>query len=84
MNKETKKKVKLIVRTFLAANKGKSFTSKQICDFINDNGLGVRDGVMTSQIGTILDTQFCYQYGITRERKNGRNVWNYSVGGDGL
>ena len=84
MNKETKKKVKLIVRTFLAANKGKSFTSKNICDFINSNNLGVRDGVMTSQIGTILDTQFCYQYGITRERKNGRNVWNYSVGGDGL
>ena len=40
MNKETKKKVKLIVRTFLAANKGKSYTSKQICDFINENNLG--------------------------------------------
>ena len=79
MNKETKKKVKLIVRTFLAANKGKSFTSKQLCDFINDNGLGVRDGVMSGQLGTILDSTFCYQYGIDRVRGSGRNVCHYSV-----
>ena len=79
MNKETKKKVKLIVRTFLAANKGKSYTSKQICDFINENNLGIRGGVMSSEIGTVCDNTFCYQYGITRERKNGRNVWDYSV-----
>lgn len=79
MNKETKKKVKLIVRTFLAANKGKSFTSKQLCDFINDNGLGVHGSVMSGQLGNILDSTFCYQYGIDRERASGRNVWHYSV-----
>ena len=79
MNKETKKKVKLIVRTFLAANKGKSFTSKQICDFINDNGLGVRDGVMSSELSRALNDQFCWKYGVTRTRKSGRNVWHYSV-----
>ena len=60
MNKETKKKVKLIVRTFLAANNGKSYTSKQICDFINENNLGIRGGVMSSEIGTVCDNQFCY------------------------
>ena len=79
MNKETKKKVKLIVRTFLAANKGKSYTSKQLCQFINDNGLGVRDGVMSSQLGTIMDSAFCNQYGIDRERKSSKNIWYYSV-----
>ena len=79
MNKETKKKVKLIVRTFLAANKGKSYTSKQICDFINENNLGIRGGVMSSEIGTVCDNQFCYHYGIDRERKSGRNIWKYRM-----
>ena len=79
MNKETKKKVKLIVRTFLAANKGKSYTSKQICDFINENNLGIRSGVMSSEIGTVCDNQFCYHYGIDRVRSSGRNVWNYNM-----
>ena len=79
MNKETKKKVKLIVRTFLAANKGKSYNSKDLSDFINDNGLGIRDGVTSSQLGTIMSTQFCYQYGVTRERKSSKNIWYYSV-----
>ena len=78
MNRETKKKVKLIVRTFLYANKGKSYTSKDLCNFINENNLGVRS-VMTSELGRVLDSTFCWQYGISRERKSGRNVWNYSV-----
>ena len=81
MKKETKKKVKLIVRTFLSANKGKSYTSKQLCDFINYNNLGIREGVMTSELGGILNSTFCYQYGIDRERKSNRNIWHYSIGG---
>ena len=79
MNKETRKKVRLIVRAFLCANKGKSYTSKQICDFINENNLGIRSGVMSSEIGTVCDNQFCYHYGIDRVRSSGRNVWNYKM-----
>ena len=79
MNKETKKKVKLIVRTFLAANKWKSFTSRELCDFINSNNLGVPGGVMSSEMGRALNDQFCWKYGVTRDRKGSRNVWHYSV-----
>ena len=79
MNKETKKKVKLIVRTFLYANKGKSYTGKQLCEFINTNDFGIRDGIMTSELGHVLDRNFCYKYGVDRERKSGRNVWHYKV-----
>ena len=79
MNKETKKKVKLIVRTFLCANKGKWFSGRQLCDFINSNGFGIRDGVMPSELSHVLDRNFCYKFGVTRDRKNSRNVWHYSV-----
>ena len=79
MNKETKKKVKLIVRTVLCANKGKSFTSKDLANFISDNKLGVRDGVNAQELGGVMNYQFCYHYGIDRERKSGRNVWHYKM-----
>jgi len=79
MNKDTKRKVRLIVRAFLCANKGKSYTSKELCEFVNGNDFGIKDGVMSSEMGRALNSQFCWQYGIDRTRKSGRNVWHYSV-----
>ena len=78
MNKETKKKVKLIVRTFLAANKGKSYTTRELCSFINGNTLGVCGGITPRQLRYILDSTFCWKYGI--DRTSNRNVWEYKVG----
>lgn len=83
MNKETKKKVKLLVRAFLCANKGKTFTTKQICDFINENNFGMRDGIMASELSMIMNSQFCWKYRITRERKRSNTIWHYGVMLDG-
>ena len=83
MNKETKKKVKLLVRAFLCANKGKTFTTKQICDFINENNFGMRDGIMASELSRIMNSQFCWKYGISRERKRSNTIWHYGVMLDG-
>ena len=79
MNMNTKEKVRLITRVFLAVNKGKRFTGKQICEFINSNKLGVRGGVNTQMLGALLDKNYCYAYHISRKRASGRNVWYYSV-----
>ena len=79
MNKETRKKVRWIVKAFLCANKGKSYTSKELCQFVNDNDFGINMGVMSAEMGRALNGQFCWKEGITRSRSSGRNVWYYSV-----
>ena len=79
MNKETKKKVKLIVRTFLAANKGKSYTSKQLSEFLNEFGFGGRHGCTSANVARLLTGNWLQSKGITRERKDKRNVWHYGV-----
>ena len=79
MNKETRKKVRLIVRAFLCANKGKSYTSKELCEFVNSNGFGVGDGVMSAEMGRALNGNYCQRHNIDRARSSGRNVWHYKV-----
>lgn len=78
MNKETRKKVRWIVKAFLCANKGKSYTSKELCDFVNVN-FNIGDGVMSGERGRALDGSFCSRQGIDRVRSSGRNVWHYGV-----
>lgn len=74
-----KAKLKIIVKTFLCANRGKWFTSRQICEFINHNDLGTRAGVTPTSLTRFLNTDFLYRERISRERKNSRNVWYYAV-----
>jgi len=78
---DNKTKLKIITKTFLAANKGKSFTSREICDFINNNNLAVRGGVTSTQLSRYLTPQYLRLEGIDRERKNSRNVWYYGISG---
>ena len=75
MRMTDKSKAKLIAKTFLCVNKGKYFTSKELCEFINNNKLGVKGGVTP----TGLTHSFNQQDGITRRRKNNKNVWEYAV-----
>ena len=77
MNDKTK--LKIITKTFLCANRGKAFTSREICDFINNNNLGTRSGVTPTQLSRYMGQAFCAREGIDRERASGRNVWHYSV-----
>ena len=74
-------KLKLVIKTFLCANRGKWFTSKQLCDFINSNRLVGRSGITPAQLSQYLKPQLLRSEGIDRVRRNGRNVWHYSIGG---
>ena len=78
---DDKTKLKIIVKTFLCANKGKWFNSRELCDFINNNKLNTRHGVTSTQLSKYLTTAFCNREGIDRDRRNSRNVWYYSIGG---
>lgn len=72
---DDKAKAKIIMKTFLYANKGKWFTSREICDFINNNPLGVKGGVTPTGLSKMIN---CHDR-ISRKRKSGRNVWQYGV-----
>ena len=72
-----KEKVKLIVKTFLCANKGKWYSSKELADFINNNKLGVKGGISP----TGLSKLFHQHDGIDRRRKNHKSVWEYGING---
>lgn len=76
-----KTKMKIVVKTYLCANKGKWFTSKQLSDFINSNKLGGRFGVTPTELTKFLNPQFLRNEGIDRDRRNTKNVWHYSIGG---
>ena len=74
-----KTKLRVIVKTFLCANKGKYYTSRELCDFINSNDLATRLGVTPTSLSRFLDPALLRREGIDRERKNNRNVWYYGV-----
>ena len=76
-----KTKMKIVIKTFLCANRGKEYSSKQLCDFINSNNLGGRFGVTPTELTKFLNPQFLRNEGIDRDRKNSGNVWKYSIGG---
>ena len=76
---DDREKAKIIMKTFLYANKGKWFTSKEICDFINSNPLGVKGGVTPTGLSKLVNNHDR----INRKRKSGRNVWLYGVGVNG-
>ena len=60
-----KDKIRFAVRVFLCANKGKRYTSKQLCTSAN--------------VARLLTGNWLQSKGITRERKDKRNVWHYGV-----
>ena len=76
-----KDKLKIIAKTFLTVNKGKWYNSKEICDFINNNNLCVRNGVVPTQLTRYMGEHYCRNQGIDRKRGPGRSVWYYSIGG---
>lgn len=76
-----KTKMKIVIKTFLCANRGKWYTSKQLCDFINANNLGGRFGVTSTELTKFLNPQFLRREGIDRDRRNNKNVWHYCIGG---
>ena len=74
-----KEKIRFAVRVFLCANKGKMFTSKQLSDFCNEFGFGGRAGCTSANVGRLLTKMWLDRVGISRERKNRKNVWYYGV-----
>lgn len=79
MKMTDKTKVRLVVKTFLLANKGKWYTSRQLCDFMNNNNLSVKWGITPTALSHFLDAGYLRREGITRERKTGKSVWSYGV-----
>ena len=76
---DKKSKIVLIVKVFLTTNKGKWFTSKQLCDFINNNDLNVRNGVNPTSLSRSLNDNVLRKEKIDRRRRSSRNVWEYGV-----
>ena len=74
-----KEKMRLAIRVYLCANKGKRFTSKQLSEFLNEFGFGGRYGCTSTNVAKILNGSWLQQMGISRERKDKRNVWHYGV-----
>ena len=74
-----KEKIRLVVRVFLCANKGKRYTSKQLSEFLNEYGFGGHGGCTSTNVANLLTPTWVQKMGITRERKGKRNIWHYGV-----
>ena len=78
----TENKAKLIIKTFLAAQPGKKFTSKQIAEFINSNNLGLGKYSITNYTVTRMIKSAgprSLLSGIKMERTNRKNVWEFWI-----
>jgi hypothetical protein len=78
---DTENKAKLIIKTFLFANKGKKYTSKEIAHFVNSNpfGLGKYDVTSVAVTRWIKEKKNGFFRHVKMERKDGRNVWHFWV-----
>ena len=74
-----KDKIRLVVRAFLCANKGKWYSARELCEFVNVNGFGGRSGATVRSVSRMLDANWLFKVGIKRERKNNKQVWKYGV-----
>ena len=74
-----KEKIRLAVRVFLCANKGKRYTSKQLSEFLNEFGFGGRGGCTSTNVARLLTNTWVQERGITRRRKDKKTVWEYGV-----
>ena len=79
MVRTDKDRIRFAVRVFLCANKGKWFSGKQLSEFLNENGFGGQAGCTSANVARLLDGNWLQSQGITRERKNGKNIWWYGV-----
>lgn len=81
VKESTEEKARLIIKTFLYANKGKKYTSKQIAYFVNSNPLGLGKFNLTSVTVTrwIKDKHRWFFRYVKMERSNERNVWHFWV-----
>lgn len=78
----TEKKVKLIIKTFLTAQQGKKFTSKQIAEFINNNNLGlgnysVSAWTVTRWLKTASERSLLSE--VKMQRTGRKNVWEFWI-----
>ena len=74
-----KEKMRLSIRVYLCANRGKWYTSKQLSEFLNEFGLGGRGGCTSANVARLMTSNWLQSKGIKRERKNAKNIWYYSV-----
>lgn len=74
-----KDKMRIAIRAFLCANKGKRYSSKQLSDFLNEFGFSGRFGCTSANVARVMNGNWLQSQGITRERKNGKNIWWYGV-----
>lgn len=81
VKESTEEKARLIIKTFLYANKGKKYTSKQIAYFVNSNPLGLGQFNLTSVTVTrwIKDKHRWFFRYVKMERTNEKNVWHFWV-----
>ena len=79
MRSNDKSKARLVVYTYLCANKGKWITAKQLSDFLNENQFHLRFGLSSAEVQHLLTKSFL-KYNNILYRKNGY-VFEYCVNG---
>lgn len=78
---KTKRVLGVVIKTFLLCNPGKKFSSREICDFVNNNRVGLQGGVNPKQVSRYLNMRI-RQGGIYSEVKREKNKygrWRYYV-----
>ena len=81
VSEATETKCKLIIKTFLLANKGKKFTSKEIADFINNNNFGLGKYSLNNYTVTkwIKSANHNLLEEVKMDRESGRHVWRFWI-----
>ena len=53
-----KDKMRIAIRAFLCANKGKRYSSKQLSDFLNEHRFSGRFGCTSANVARLLDGNY--------------------------
>lgn len=85
MARSTEEKVKLIIKTFLCANKGKKYTSGEIAHFINTNNLSLpgKFNITNVMVTRLIKADYPAKMlgDVKMDRRSGatNNVWNFWI-----
>lgn len=77
----TNNRVRVLIKSFLCANKGKKLSAREIANFINTYNFGLnRHQVTPEKVTRMIQADYnssSILHEIQRERKNGRYAWRY-------
>jgi len=82
VSEATENKAKVIIKTFLLANKGKKYTSKEIAEFINNNNFGlgkygVSNVTITKWITNAKPNTILHE--VNSDRPTKKHLWRFWI-----